>query len=147
MLLDDANVQLGDYGFAVDDTDEGRTATALLSAKAVVGYRAPERIRGEKPDARSDLFAVGVCLFEMLAGRRPFTLATTIRLEEALGLSLRKANVDGAHRPVPVSGLAPLRAPGEAEFGRIALDHPSHARYRDYLKRTVEEPFALFLPG
>src|SRR5438128_10468885 len=37
-------------------------------------------------------------LEKALAGRRPFTLATTIRLEEALGLALRKAN---AHVPAP----------------------------------------------
>jgi len=43
--------------------------------------------------------------------------------------------------------LVPIRAPAQGEFGRITLDHPCHARYRDYLKRTVEEPFALFLPG
>ena len=38
-------------------------------------------------------------LEKALAGRRPFTLATTIRLEEALGLPLRKANADVALRP------------------------------------------------
>ena len=32
-------------------------------------------------------------------------------------------------------------------FGRIASGHPCYERYRNYLKRTVEEPFALFLPG
>lgn len=46
-------------------------------------------------------------LEKALAGRRPFTLATTIRLEEALGISLRKANA-GSHDPKPsASGLAP----------------------------------------
>src|SRR5437879_893448 len=46
-------------------------------------------------------------LEKALAGRRPFTLATTIRLEEALGRALRKANVDGAPVPVPAITLAP----------------------------------------
>src|SRR5215470_3819424 len=46
-------------------------------------------------------------LEKALAGRRPFTLATTIRLEEALGVALRKANADGAHAPAPAITLAP----------------------------------------
>ena len=46
-------------------------------------------------------------LEKALAGRRPFTLATTIRLEEALGVALRKANADGAHVATPAITLAP----------------------------------------
>src|SRR4051812_23806749 len=46
-------------------------------------------------------------LEKALAGRRPFTLATTIRLEEALGLSLRKAYGDGTREPLSASELAP----------------------------------------
>ncbi|WP_437362072.1 helix-turn-helix domain-containing protein [Inquilinus limosus] len=43
--------------------------------------------------------------------------------------------------------LVPMAAAGAAaEFGRIPADHPCHARYRDILRRTVEEPFARFLP-
>src|SRR3954451_13406281 len=45
-------------------------------------------------------------LEKALSGRRPFTLATTIRLEEALGVVLRKANSKAA-APAAVSGLAP----------------------------------------
>src|SRR5262245_57463439 len=46
-------------------------------------------------------------LEKALSGRRPFTLATTIRLEEALGVPLRKANLDGAHAAAASAGLAP----------------------------------------
>src|SRR5216684_8556318 len=46
-------------------------------------------------------------LEKALAGRRPFTLATTIRLEGALGVSLRKKNADGAPPPTPAITLAP----------------------------------------
>src|SRR3979409_1766644 len=51
-------------------------------------------------------------LEKALAGRRPFTLATTIRLEEAPGVALRKANADSAHVPAPAS----TRAPGQLGF-------------------------------
>src|SRR5215207_3007782 len=46
-------------------------------------------------------------LEKALAGRRPFTLATTIRLEEALGVPLRKVNSDAALAPPPAITLAP----------------------------------------
>ena len=42
--------------------------------------------------------------------------------------------------------FVPARAVADLEFGRIASDHPSYQRYRKFLQRTVEEPFALFLP-
>src|SRR5882757_1161988 len=51
-------------------------------------------------------------LEKALAGRRPFTFATTIRLEEALGVVLRKAGGNGAH-PVAV---VPSLAPGDLGF-------------------------------
>jgi hypothetical protein len=51
-------------------------------------------------------------LEKALSGRRPFTLATTIRLEQALGLSLRKANPDGAL----AAAVAISLAPGELGF-------------------------------
>jgi transcriptional regulator with XRE-family HTH domain len=41
----------------------------------------------------------------------------------------------------------PLKNIQEPTLGRIAPDHPNHALYRSHLRRTVEEPFALFLPG
>jgi transcriptional regulator with XRE-family HTH domain len=49
---------------------------------------------------------------------------------------------------IPVSApiaYAPLKALPNAEFGRIAVGHARHAQYRKLLKRTIEEPFALFL--
>lgn len=51
---------------------------------------------------------------------------------------------------IPVSApiaYVPLKAQANVEFGRICAGHPCYERYRKYLKRTVEEPFALFLPG
>ena len=50
---------------------------------------------------------------------------------------------------IPVSApiaYVPLNGQPEVEFGRIGSDHPCYERYRKYLKRTTDEPFALFLP-
>jgi hypothetical protein len=49
---------------------------------------------------------------------------------------------------VPVSApivLIPIRAMGDVSFGRIVAGHPCYEIYGQYLRRTVEEPFVLFL--
>jgi serine/threonine-protein kinase len=73
-------VVLIDFGFA---TLEG--AARLTQQGTVVGsltYIAPERLRGDLPDRRSDLYAIGIILFEMLQGTPPFTAAKDIDLVE-----------------------------------------------------------------
>jgi serine/threonine-protein kinase len=63
-------VKLGDFGIALA---RGRTRwTGPLLVKGKLGYLSPEQILAEELDVRSDLFAVGVVLYELLAGRRPW---------------------------------------------------------------------------
>lgn len=63
-----------DFGVAkISNSD--MTATGMVMG--TVSYMAPEYIRTGKPDPRSDLFAVGVMLYEALSGRRPFAGDTT----------------------------------------------------------------------
>ena len=64
----DGSVKLGDFGVA---KARGRTAvTTRGQIKGTLAYMAPEQARGEEVDARVDLYAVGLLLYEMLAGRR-----------------------------------------------------------------------------
>jgi serine/threonine-protein kinase len=93
-------VVLIDFGFA---TLEG--AARLTQQGTVVGsltYIAPERLRGEPPDRRSDLYAIGTILFEMLQGTPPFTAAKDIDLVEL--------QLDAAPPPLPPSVPEALRA-------------------------------------
>jgi non-specific serine/threonine protein kinase len=75
-------VKLLDFGLARPQVaDTATTALDLTRAGIVLGtprYMAPEQITGEPADARSDLFAVGAILFEMLAGRPAFDGRTVV---------------------------------------------------------------------
>jgi len=86
-------VVLIDFGFA---TLEG--AAKLTQQGMVVGsltYIAPERLRGELPDGRSDLYSIGVILFEMLSGAPPFVATTDMALIE-LHLDAEPPSLDAA---------------------------------------------------
>src|SRR5689334_6661781 len=59
-------------------------ATTPGMVLGTVGYMSLERFRAEPTDARTDLFALGVVLFEMLAGQRPFRRDTTAETMTAI---------------------------------------------------------------
>ena len=66
----DGLVKIVDFGIAklLDRTGPTRTGTTL----GTVAYMAPEQVQGTRVDRRADLWALGVVLYEMLTGRRPF---------------------------------------------------------------------------
>ncbi|HXJ20572.1 MAG TPA: serine/threonine-protein kinase [Polyangia bacterium] len=64
----DGSVRVTDFGIAKALGNENRTVTGVL--KGNMGYLAPEQLRFEEPDRRSDLFSLGVTLFELLSGAR-----------------------------------------------------------------------------
>jgi serine/threonine protein kinase len=70
------DVKLGDFGIAHATERESKTQAGTLKGK--YGYMSPEQVMGGALDARSDLFAVGILLSEMLMGRRLFTAANDL---------------------------------------------------------------------
>jgi serine/threonine-protein kinase len=67
---DSENVKLTDFGIA-RITDSSRTKTGMVLGTP--SYMSPEQLSGRKVDGRSDLFSLGVMLFQMCTGRLPFT--------------------------------------------------------------------------
>ena len=83
--------KLLDFGLARHTTTAGSgntvTASPLTQEGAAVGtphYMSPEQFRGEPVDARSDVFSTGVMLFEMLAGKKPFSGRTDLDVYHAI---------------------------------------------------------------
>ena len=81
-LRSDGGVKILDFGVAkLLPSGDARQADPSQTGHAIVGtagYMAPEQITGARVDGRADLFALGVMLFEMLGGRRPFPGSSTL---------------------------------------------------------------------
>jgi serine/threonine protein kinase len=92
LVTPDGLIKVLDFGLArripVDAPDEStKTLTALDNAGSVSGtlsYMAPEVLRGESGDARSDLWALGVVLYEAAAGRLPFRGNTAFEISSSI---------------------------------------------------------------
>jgi eukaryotic-like serine/threonine-protein kinase len=82
------DVKLGDFGIAHAQRRESKTQAGTLKGK--YGYMSPEQVVGHPVDGRSDLFAVGVVLAEMLMGRRLFTAPNDLDVL----LMVRDARID-----------------------------------------------------
>ncbi|MCP4868683.1 MAG: protein kinase [Proteobacteria bacterium] len=63
-------VKISDFGLARADEGEGLTSQATTSLRGTPAYMSPEQANGDELDGRSDLFALGAILFEMLSGER-----------------------------------------------------------------------------
>ena len=78
MLFTDGTIKVMDFGIARFSRIDGKT----LSDKAIgsVHYISPEQAQGDMTDERSDIYSVGVMLYEMLTGRKPFDGDTAVNV-------------------------------------------------------------------
>src|ERR1700750_159577 len=73
MLTRTGEVKVMDFGIARAVSDAQATMTQTAQVIGTAQYRPPEQARGERVDARSDLYSAGCLLYELLTGRPPFT--------------------------------------------------------------------------
>ena len=78
MITDTGLVKVMDFGIARAISDGSATQAHTLGIQGTAQYFSPEQARGESVDARTDLYSTGVVLYEMLAGRPPFTGETAV---------------------------------------------------------------------
>ncbi|MFZ9998678.1 MAG: protein kinase domain-containing protein [Candidatus Nanopelagicaceae bacterium] len=80
MITDNGDVKVMDFGIARALADTGATMTSTWNIIGTAQYLSPEQATGTQADARSDLYSVGCLLYELLAGRPPFTGDTPVAI-------------------------------------------------------------------
>jgi serine/threonine-protein kinase len=131
----DGRVKVADFGIA--RALNSATEQDLTQAGSVMGtatYFSPEQAQGGQPDPRSDLYSLGIVLYEMVAGKPPFTG------ENPVAIAYKQVH----NAPQPLSELAPdVPRPFEAIVARLLAKNPAN-RYatadalRDDLRRFKE---------
>ncbi|MEO8946439.1 MAG: protein kinase [Gemmatimonadaceae bacterium] len=98
MLTSDGTLKILDFGVALLSGGHQMTQTNGMDIVGTVAYMSPEQATGFTPDLRSDLWSVGVVLYEMVARTRPFAGANLLALAHAIRGS----------DPAPLGGSATL---------------------------------------
>jgi serine/threonine protein kinase len=109
-ITSDGRVKVLDFGLAqIKVPVEGEAETATMTPAGTVagtvmgtmGYMSPEQLRGEPSDARSDMFALGCVLYEMLSGRTAFLRKSTAETTAAI-LKEEPPSLSDSGTPLPI---------------------------------------------
>ncbi len=118
LLSVDGAVKLTDFGIAKGGTGANTTRPGIVKGK--LAYMSPEQGRGEPVDCRTDVFALGILLWELLAGKRLFMGSTDFELMRAVQYApIVSPRIYGAHVPEEL-----------AEVALKALARPMSERYQ-----------------
>ena len=101
LLADDGRIKIGDFGLARATSANTATGAALLGT---IAYLSPELVTRGVADTRSDIYAVGIMMYEMLTGEQPFTG------EQPMQIAYRHAN-----EPLPAPSSKNPKVPRELD--------------------------------
>ena len=119
MVDDHDNIRLIDFGIAANAGSRRLTFANFSQSMGTPDYISPEQVRGKRGDARSDIYALGVMLYEMLTGKVPFSGPNPFAV-----MNDRLLN-----QPVPPRELEPSITPQIQEILYRALERDPKNRY------------------
>ena len=120
MVADDDTIKLIDFGIAASAKSKRLTFAKLSQTMGTPDYISPEQVKGKRGDSRSDLYALGVMLYEMLTGKVPFTGDNPFLI-----MNDRLLN-----NPIPPREIDPAISPQLQEIVYRALERDPKNRYR-----------------
>jgi serine/threonine-protein kinase len=113
------NIKLIDFGIAGDSAARRLTYANFTATLGTADYISPEQVKGKRGDGRSDVYAMGIILYEMLTGRQPFTGSSPLEV-----MNDRMLNY-----PTPPSVVDPSISPPLQEVLYRALERDPKNRY------------------
>jgi serine/threonine-protein kinase len=116
---DNDRIKLIDFGIAGDAASRRLTYANFTATLGTPDYIAPEQVKGKRGDGRTDLYSMGVMLYEMLTGKLPFTGPTP----------LAAMNDRLLNHPMPPSVADPSVSPQLQEILYRALERDPKNRY------------------
>lgn len=138
MMLKNGLIKVADFGIAkIPDTD---TLTANDKAIGTVHYISPEQARGREIDAKSDLYSVGVVMYELACGKLPFTADTPV------SVALKQIN----EQPVPPRSVKGDIPQGLEQIILRAMEKDPGLRYQSarqmlkHIRALKENPMIRF---
>jgi tetratricopeptide (TPR) repeat protein len=101
MIEDSGALRILDLGLAFHDDAQATASVMQLDQQGTIAYLAPERLLGTPPGRRADIYALGVMLYEMVTGQRPFP--------DLSGLALAAAQMQSSSAQWPFPATIPER--------------------------------------
>jgi serine/threonine protein kinase len=132
MVDENDHIKLIDFGIAGDTASRRLTYANFTSMLGTPNYIAPEQVKGKRGDGRTDLYSMGVILYEMLTGKLPFTGPTP----------LAAMNDRLLNHPIPPRVADPSVSPQLQEIIYRALERDPKNRYataQEFI-RDLEHP-------
>jgi serine/threonine-protein kinase len=131
------DVKIMDFGIALDESARRLTWSGLSTTVGTPDYMAPEQVQGKRGDVRTDIYALGTILYEMLVGELPYSAPNVY------GVMRAKTSAD----PQPPSRYDPSIDPHLEEIVLHAIERRPAARYpsAEAMLKDLEHPEQVLL--